>query len=121
MEKIILLVLVLMTLTACGGSDTESSGLPSTNEVVNKASVVTLPSNSPDAKIAELEARVALLEKLILSQDLQDDVHSLMEQMCTNKNRIENLSGFTPLWEQAKYQNYYRGGLLECTYPSFRV
>jgi len=116
MKKIILLVLVLITLTACGGSGTSDS-----SEVVNKASVVTLPSNSPDAKIAELEARVALLEKLILAQDLQDDVHSLMEQMCTNKNRIENLSGFTPLWEEAKYQNYYRGGLLECTYPSFRV
>jgi len=57
MKKIILLVLVLTTLVGCGGSGTSDS-----SEVVNKASVVTLPSTN----VADLEKRIAQLEATII-------------------------------------------------------
>ncbi len=74
MKKIILLVLVLMTLTACGGVD-------------NSDETIKTQAN----KIRDLELRIEDLERemyLVTSQDDTDRVSSILEMMCTNRNRI---------------------------------
>jgi len=73
MKKIILLVLVLMTLTACGSNQANKNFDYQAN------------------KIRDLELRIEDLERemyLVTSQDDTDRVSSIVEMMCTNMYRI---------------------------------